>query len=183
MSGRTSSLDFILIHAFALDENNQISGIQRQRLDYGFRLYDEFGSPRFIVAGKLAAQNRDYFEETGITLSKEMKDYLIGRGIPGEKIHEEPEGENTYDCTVNSFKRIILPNEWNSGVITSSAEHLPRIMIQTMKVTRQMGIKGEDMRLFYSGSSIENSGESREEIERFKRHEAEAIIYTLSRKE
>lgn len=179
-----SSLDFILIHSFKLDDNNQINGIHQQRLDWGYWLHENFAHPDIIVAGKTSPSvpsNKAYFERTGITLARGMKDYLVARGISAERIHEEPEGENTYDCTINSFKRIVLPNGWNSGVITSSAEHLPRIMIQTMKVTRQLGIRDEDMRLFYSGPSIEYSGETREEIDRFKKYESEAIAYTLGR--
>jgi len=176
-------LDFILIHAFTISKDNQREKIHIQRMDYGIQLYNELSYPDIIVAGKLDKNDREHFEEKGIPLSKIMKDYLIQKGVPEEKIHEEPEGENSYDCTMNVFKSIIPKNGWKSGVIVSSSEHLPRITIQTMKVMTLLGMDGEDMKLFYSGPSIENSGAAEREIERFKRHEAEGIIYTLGRED
>ncbi|MEK6760760.1 MAG: YdcF family protein [Nanoarchaeota archaeon] len=176
-------LDFILIHAFTLDENHRPNKIHRQRLDYGLQLFNDGLGKEMIVAGKLDNRDKRYFEETGIPLSKIMKEYLVARGIPENNIHEEPLGENTYDCTLNSFKGIILPRKWNSGIITSSSEHLPRINLQTMKVLHQMNVNEDNMMLFYSGPSIRYSGETTEEIKRFISHEAKGMIHTLEKKD
>ncbi|HJZ18944.1 MAG TPA: YdcF family protein [Candidatus Nanoarchaeia archaeon] len=174
-------LDFILIHAFTLNENHQPNKIHKQILDYGLYLFNGGFGKEIIVAGKLDNKDRKYFEETNIPLSEIMKEYLTKNGIPFEKVHEESNGENTYDCTVNSFRNIILPRDWKSGIITSSAEHLPRIQVQTMKIMSHIGIDEKEMQLFYSGLSIRNSGESEEKIRRFVEHESKAIAYTLKK--
>lgn len=171
-------LDFILIHGFILNKENKPNEIHRQRLEHGLRLHNERLGKNIIVAGKLDNRDRRLFESTGITLSSIMKEYLIKRGAASERIYEEPSGENTYDCAVNCFKEIILPNSWDLGVIVSNEEHLPRIIWQTKKIVKSLGIRPL---LFYSGPSIIYSGAPQEELDRFIKHEVDAIAYSMKR--
>ena len=153
-------IDFILIHASLQNK------ITRQRINYGLKLYNELSCPNIIIAGEIDHANTQHIKKVGISK---------------DKIYEEINGKNTHDCTMNSFKKIILKNKWKNGIIVSSLEHLPRVLIQITKIMKEIG--EVDMELFYSGPSIKYSGETDKVIEDFEKHEVEGIKYTLRRED
>jgi len=101
------------------------------------------------VTGKADNTNSTFWNNT----SSLMKGYLTGKGVAKESIIEECEGMNTYQSTEICYDKIIKPKRWISGIIVSNAEHLPRIILQTMKII------SPELLLFYSGPKIEDSME------------------------
>lgn len=165
------NLDFIICHGYVYNEDGTMDPILKQRLDFSLELYHKGFSSNIILAGKYGQRDKLLYEETNLTQSAKMKGYCLQYGIPSKAIYEEPDGTNTFDCTKFTYERIILPFKWTSGIIVSSHEHMPRIILQTMKIFPPEFI------LLYSGPSIEDFVER----EKFIAHEKEAMKYTLSR--
>ena len=141
------------------------------RLDWGVDLYKRCEEIPVIVAARCGGRDKEFVERTGKTEADFMKNFILDKGVLSTFVYQENKGENTFDCTSNAYYGIIVPNNWQSGHIISSREHLPRVILQTMKVMPL------EMHLEFSGPSI-NDPEQRKKI---LEHEVEAIRYTLSR--
>jgi len=164
-------LDYILVHGYDLKTDGSLDEILISRLDLSLDLFEDGWSDNMIVAAKYGKRDADYCKNKGITQSMCLKEYLVSHDVPSEIIFEEREGKNTFDCSKNAYDNIIKPKKWNSGIFVSSAEHLPRIIIQNQKIFQQ------NMMLFYAGPPILNSNKKK----KFLAHELEAIKYTLSK--
>lgn len=166
-----SKLDFILIHGYILLEDGLLDPILVDRMEHGLDLFlRELGS-NIIVAGKHGLQDKEYYEKTKITEAKRMRQYLEEKKVDPSKIFEECEGTNTFDCTSKAYQTIIKPNHWTSGVIVSSREHLPRIIIQTNKIIPP------EITVLYSGPMITDPTKRAKFVER----EAKATVYSMNR--
>jgi vancomycin permeability regulator SanA len=165
------TLDFMLVHGYELTEEGQLDAILRDKLEHTLRLYQSGHARNIIVAGKYTKSDKEFCERTGATESSVMKQYLANKNVPLEAIFEEDEGKNTFDCTKNAFNKIILPHRWNSGIIVSNLEHLPRIILQTGKIFPTQ------IFCFYSGLPISDPVKR----EKFLEQEKEKIRYTLGR--
>ena len=163
-------VDLIIIHGYNRHEDGTMDQIEKDRLDFGIDLFDDDVAQRIVVAS--GQRDAKFFEETGIPQSVGMREYLESRGIPSDVIWEEVQGTNTFDCTQFVYDNYIVPNCIRSLVIVSSAEHLPRIALQTLKIFPP------DIDVFYAGPPVPDS-----EREAFVDHERKAIIYAASRED
>ncbi len=148
MPGRTGLLDFILIYSYQLDSDGSMPGVFEDRLAYGLQAYQRGVAQRIIVAGKCGDRDREWLTHAMKTHASVMKDFLTSNGVPPTHVIEEACGENTFDCTRNAYAKIILPNEWTAGLIVSSEEHLPRVILQTARIIPP------GMTLWYGGPRI-----------------------------
>lgn len=127
--------DFVLIQGYVLNEDGSIDEILKARMDHFLRRAASGLETRsVIVAGKHGKRDKAYVERTGITEAQTMQDYLTGNGVAPDKVLLEPNGTNTWDCTVRAYKDIIKPREFSSGTVVSNIGHLPRIIYQTIQI-------------------------------------------------
>jgi hypothetical protein len=128
--------DFMIIQGYELLEDGSLDDILTDRLDFAISEHDEgLDVKSIIVAGKHGKRDRNFVLRTGVSEAQAMEEYLISRGYTDfSKIKLEEEGTNTWDCTFNAYNDIIKPNGYQSGIIVSSSEHLPRVMAQTLQI-------------------------------------------------
>lgn len=92
----------------------------RERLDRAIELFQSGIVNNIIVSGGLG---REGHEEADV-----MRDYLLGRGIPAEKIFVDRNGYDTYE-TARSTKAIMDAHAFKSVVVVSHYYHLPRAVV------------------------------------------------------
>ncbi len=92
----------------------------RVRLDRALELYQNGTVKNIIVSGGLG---REGHEEADV-----MREYLIQRGVPAEKIFTDRDGYDTYESG-RSAKIIMDAQDFSSAVIVSHYFHLPRALI------------------------------------------------------
>ena len=92
----------------------------RVRLDRAFELYENGTVSYIIVSGGLG---REGHEEADV-----MRQYLLQRGVPAEKIFTDRDGYDTYE-SARSAKSIMDAQGFTSAVIVSHYFHLPRALI------------------------------------------------------
>lgn len=92
----------------------------RLRLDRAWELYRDGTVKYIIVSGGLG---REGFEEADV-----MREYLMQRGAPAEKIFADREGYDTYESG-RSAKIIMDAHGFSSAVVVSHYFHLPRALI------------------------------------------------------
>ena len=131
--------DFMLIHGYILNPDGSIDPILEDRLNYGLALlqHDGLEVEKVIVAGRSGgSQARDfqYVEGTGITQAHKMRDWLANRHIDPSNILLEDIGTTTWSCTEKAYNSLIVPQRFRSGIVVSTAEHLPRLGYQTMQI-------------------------------------------------
>ncbi len=168
--------DFILVHGRVLNSDGGIGKINIDRLDYALGLMQKDGIlvKKIIVAGNhggLHSKDYEFVTKTRITTAHIMRDYLVSKGIDVKMIVLEPEGCNTWDCTVNAYNKIILPNKFKSGIIVSSQDHIPRVIMQTAQIFNNK-LFGN---IIFGGHSIENDDERADII----KWEIESTRFTL----
>lgn len=147
--------DFMLIHGYILTPDGTIRDILEERLEYAVELDLDFPVRNIIVAGKHGKEDEEYVKRTGRTEARAMYDRLQEKGINPARIHLEPEGTNTWDCTKNAYDRLIKPMGWKSGVVISTAEHLPRICYQAMQIF-DVALFGNTL---FGGPSVKDSAQ------------------------
>lgn len=89
----------------------------RGRLERAYELYAAGTVRNIIVSGGLG---REGHQEADV-----MREYLIGRGVPAERILADHSGVDTYE-TARNTKQIMQAEGFNSVVIVSHYYHLPR---------------------------------------------------------
>lgn len=107
----------------------QPSTMLRLRLDEAVQLYTQGYAQSIIVSG---AQGLDEIA----TEASVMRNYLIIKGIPPEKIHVEDKSFNTYQNLLNS-KAIMREQGFRHAIIVSNASHIRRSLV----LAQQLGIE------------------------------------------
>jgi vancomycin permeability regulator SanA len=87
------------------------------RLDAALALYDRGVVKNVIVSGGIGNEG---FDESAV-----MKRYLVGRGIPAERIVTDSLGVNTAATAVNTAA-ILRQKRWSSVIVVSQYFHIPR---------------------------------------------------------
>ncbi len=90
-----------------------------ERLEEAARLYEEGRVAYFILSGGFGGLASEISEAQG------MKNYLMGKGVPQDRLLLEEEAGNTFQNLLYS-KRIMVEHEWKSAVIISHNYHLAR---------------------------------------------------------
>ncbi len=92
----------------------------RGRLERGLELYQAGTVKHIIVSGGLG---REGHQEADV-----MREYLIARGVPAEKIFTDRAGDDTF-ATARNAKKIMDAQNFQSAVIVSHYYHLPRAQL------------------------------------------------------
>lgn len=108
---------------------DQPSTMLRLRLDEAIKLYNQNFAPTIIVSGAQGAD--EIASEASI-----MRDYLIAKGIPAEKIYIEDKSYNTYQNLLNT-KVIMNKHGFRHAIIVSNASHIRRSLV----LAQQLGIE------------------------------------------
>lgn len=109
-----SEADAILILGAYVHPSGQVSRMLKDRLDFGFRLYELGKSEKIIVSGDHGSKS---YNEV-----KAMCAYLEDLGVPSEAIFMDHAGFNTYD----SIYRMKAIFEVNKAIVVSQAYHTVR---------------------------------------------------------
>ncbi len=89
----------------------------RERLERGVELYQTGVVRNIIVSGGLG---REGYEEADV-----MREYLMARGVPAERIIADRSGYDTF-ATARRAKEIMRARAFESVVIVSHYYHIPR---------------------------------------------------------
>lgn len=112
--------DVAIVLGTRVDRSGNPSRLLRERLDRAYELYQANMAQSVIVSGGLG---REGFEEADV-----MREYLIRRGIPVERIEVDRAGYDTYE-TARSAKAIMDARAFRSAIMVSHYYHLPRAVI------------------------------------------------------
>lgn len=107
--------------ALVLGSKVELTGVPSQRLkarlDKTVELYQAGYFPWVIVSGGLGKEG---FDEALV-----MRDHLVTRGIPQDKVIMDNQGNTTFDSAVNT-RRILREKNLKSVFVVSQYFHLPR---------------------------------------------------------
>lgn len=118
-------VDAILVLGARVYTNGTPSPLLQDRLDYGYRLYQQGKAERIIVSGDHG--QKEYNEVQA------MKAYLLAKGVPEEHIFMDHAGFNTYDslCRTKEVFQV------KSLIICTQEFHMPRAVY----IGRRLGIE------------------------------------------
>jgi vancomycin permeability regulator SanA len=128
LSDTAQKADCILILGNKINEDGTLSGRLQSRVDKGLKLYEQKFSNKIIVSGGLGKEG--YYE------AREMKKYLIAKGVDPINIIMDDKGLTTYETMIN-YLPIAKQNRFNSVIIVSQFYHISR----SKAMLRSLGIK------------------------------------------
>ncbi len=114
------SADVAIVLGTRVDRSGNPSRLLRERLDRAYDLFRTDMARNIIVSGGLG---REGYEEADV-----MREYLIRRGVPGERIAVDRQGYDTYE-TARGAKAIMDAKHFRSAIVVSHYYHLPRALI------------------------------------------------------
>ncbi len=94
------------------------------RLDKTIELYRAGIFQNTIVSGGVGKEG---FDEAVV-----MKQYLIGAGLPKDRIYLDSQGDNTY-LTAKHTAQLMVEHRWHSAIAISQYFHLPRTKLALQK--------------------------------------------------
>ena len=97
-------------------DRDRPSAFLAARLDLAQRLYEQGRIKAILVSGDGMARSN---HETDV-----MRDYLVERGVPAEKIVQDPAGFDTYDSCVRARQIFGV----SKAIVVSQTFHLPRAL-------------------------------------------------------
>lgn len=108
------AMDVAIIYGAEMYPSGNPSPYLRARLDLGARLYRDGKAKVLIVSGDDSPEhNRE---------AHNMKRYLVGKGVPEQRIVEDAHGLDTYDTCVRARQVFDV----TSALLVSQSYHLPR---------------------------------------------------------
>lgn len=116
--------DAVLVLGALVYDDNTVSPVLKDRLDYAHALYNSGKVKKFLLSGDHGT--KDYDEVNA------MSNYLLSRGIPPEDIFMDHGGFNTYDSLYRA-KHVFLVN---SLIISTQNFHMGR----SLYIGRKLGI-------------------------------------------
>ncbi|MBS1796031.1 MAG: YdcF family protein [Acidobacteria bacterium] len=117
LTDETEKTDAAVVLGNTVAPDGKPSPRLQARLDKAVELYEKNLVERVIVSGGFGAEG---FEEADV-----MRDYLVSRNIPENRIILDRDGWNTYKTAVNT-KRIMEENGFRSVTIVSQYFHITR---------------------------------------------------------
>jgi vancomycin permeability regulator SanA len=115
----TGHADIAVVLGNRVYAGGRLSPLLQGRVDRALRLYREGLVPRIMVSGGRGRREDRYPE--GLA----MKQYLVAHGVPGDRIIEDNDGENTY-LTGKDFLPVADSLHLSSAIIVSSFYHVTR---------------------------------------------------------
>ncbi|WP_409346882.1 YdcF family protein [Paenibacillus sp. MBLB4367] len=131
--GETKAADVGIVLGAALWSDKPSPGL-KERLDHAYSLYKAGKYPRLIVSGGLDGNSSKLTEAEG------MRNYLIEKGIPSERIFLENEARSTYENLLFS-QAIMERNGWRSALIVTHHYHGAR----AQDIANFIGMKDADV--------------------------------------
>ncbi|KWI55361.1 YdcF family protein [Burkholderia pseudomultivorans] len=128
--------DLAVIFGNALDDNGAPKPVLAARLDVGVRCYHAGRCPTLLVSGAI--------DGPGLNEAAAMRDYLVARGVPAERIVVDELGDNTL-ATAQHTLAYMRAQRLSSVLIVSQSYHLARARLAFERV----GIARADLRAAY----------------------------------
>ncbi|UVI27694.1 YdcF family protein [Paenibacillus spongiae] len=110
--------DAAIVLGAALWDNEPSPGLQ-ERLDHALKLYKQGTVSNLILTGGLDHNGSTLTEAEG------MRDYLLAKGVPADRMVLENDARSTYENLLFS-KPIAQRNGWESLIIVTHDYHAPR---------------------------------------------------------
>jgi vancomycin permeability regulator SanA len=126
----SGSADMALVLGNRVEANGRLSPVLRGRVDRALGLYRQGRVARIMVSGGMGLHAGRYPE--GLA----MKQYLVARGVPADRIVEDNHGENTY-LTAKDFLPVADSLQVHSVIVVSSFYHITR----TKYILRKLGVR------------------------------------------
>ena len=137
----SGTADMAVVLGNRVDSDGSLSPVLRGRVDRALALYRQGRVARIMVSGGLGLSAGHYPE--GLA----MKQYLVARGVPADRIVEDNHGENTY-LTAKDLLPVADSLQVHSVIVVSSFYHITR----TKYIIRKLGFRnvhGDASQAFY----------------------------------
>jgi uncharacterized SAM-binding protein YcdF (DUF218 family) len=135
------SADMAVVLGNLVYSDGSLSPVLRGRVDRALELYQRGRVARIMVSGGMGEHGGHYPE--GLA----MKQYLVARDVPSDRIFEDNHGENTY-LTAKDFLPLADSLHVHSVIVVSSFYHITR----SKYIFRKLGfrnVQGDASRVFY----------------------------------
>lgn len=110
----------LVVLGAGLTEDGKIQPVLEQRLEAALRAAERYPEVPIVVTGGVP---RD-----GITEAEAMKEWLVSRGVPPERIIEESESTSTVE-NARFTNNVLLERRATGAVLVTNKDHLARAMI------------------------------------------------------
>ncbi|WP_041490722.1 YdcF family protein [Burkholderia cepacia] len=117
--------DVAVIFGNALDDNGAPKPVLAARLDVGVRCYRAGQVPAFLVSGAI--------DGPGLNEATAMRDYLVARGVPADRIAVDDQGDNTL-ATAQHTRAYMQAHRISRVLIVSQYYHLARARLAFERV-------------------------------------------------
>ncbi|WP_175887750.1 YdcF family protein [Burkholderia contaminans] len=117
--------DVAVIFGNALDEAGAPKPVLAARLDVGVRCYRTGQCPTFLVSGAI--------DGPGLNEATAMRDYLVARGVPADRIVVDDQGDNTL-ATAQHTLAYLQAHHVSRVLIVSQYYHLARARLAFERV-------------------------------------------------
>ena len=124
------SADMTVVLGNRVEPDGSLSPVLKGRVDRALELYRQGKVPRIMVSGGLGEHAGHYPE--GLA----MKQYLVARGVPEDRIVEDDHGENTY-LTAKDLLPVADSLQVHSVIVVSSFYHITR----SKYIIRKLGFR------------------------------------------
>ncbi|WP_105131892.1 YdcF family protein [Burkholderia sp. BE12] len=128
--------DVAVIFGNALDDTGAPKPVLAARLDVGVRCYRTGQCPAFLVSGAI--------DGPGLNEATAMRDYLVARGVPADRIAVDDQGDNTL-ATARHTLAYLHAHRLSRVLIVSQYYHLARARLAFERV----GIARENISAAY----------------------------------
>ncbi len=118
-------VDVAVVLGNKVEVNGQPSERLKARLDKSVELYDEGYYTSIIVSGGIGKEGYDE--------AKVMKSYLVGRGLPEDRIIEDNNGYNSY-LTAQNASEIMKKMNFESVMVITQYFHVSRTKLAFKKM-------------------------------------------------
>ncbi|WP_432207276.1 YdcF family protein [Burkholderia pyrrocinia] len=117
--------DVAVIFGNALDDTGAPKPVLAARLDVGVRCYRTGQCPAFLVSGAI--------DGPGLNEATAMRDYLVARGVPADRIAVDDQGDNTL-ATAQHTLAYLQAHRLSRVLIVSQYYHLARARLAFERV-------------------------------------------------
>ena len=145
--------DFLIILGCGLKKDGSLSGILKGRVDRALLFYEDqkrkTGKELFFITS--GGQGEDEV----ITESRAMKEYLVSKGVPGEKVIEEDRSTTTFE-NMKFSKEIVMKKDPKGKVVFSTTNyHVFRSGLLSRRVKmRAQGIGAKTKWYFWPNAAV-----------------------------
>jgi len=122
---RIEKSSVILVFGNKVEEDGKPSERLARRLDRACDLFKAGFAPEIFVSGGLGSE--------GFNEAEVMRDYLVLRKIPPEKIITDNNGLDTWKSVLN-FQKAAKIKKYQSVIVVSDFFHLPRIQLAMERI-------------------------------------------------